>query len=74
MEPWAIFSIKYNNNMMWKNKRALLLYGGNIILSIKILVLIDFNHFSLRKTTMKLQVMRHLLSIGGNEEEFEGYR
>ena len=70
MEPLAFFlSIKINH-MMKRLKRVLLLYGENITLDINILVLIVSNHFSLRKTTLKLRVMRHLLRNGVNGEEF----
>ena len=56
--------------MMRRVKIALLFYGGNITLNIKILALMISNHFLLRKTTLKLQEMRHMLRIGGNGEEF----
>ena len=68
MEPLAFYSIKIKH-MMRRLKRALLLYGENITLNIKILVLIVSNHSSLRKTTLKLRVMRDLLRSGVKGEE-----
>ena len=55
---------------MRKIKRALFVYGGNITQNIKISVLKISNRFSLRKTTRKFKVMKHLFSSDGNGEEF----
>ena len=72
MEPFVLSLYKKIDHIMRRLEIVLLLYGENITLNIKILVLIVSNHLH-EKVIRKLSLIRHLFWSVGKGEEFANY-